>query len=90
MQHLNEIIFIDNLPKLDLHGYDRESAILYINDFINDNYKQKINIFCIVHGIGSGILKTATHETLKKNKKVLEYKTYYYNQGCTVVEIIID
>lgn len=90
MQHLNEIIFIDNLPKIDLHGYDRETARVCINDFINDNYKQKINLFCIVHGVGSGTLRMATHETLKKNKKVLEYKTYYYNQGCTVVEIKID
>lgn len=90
MMHLNDVIFIDNLPKIDLHGYDRESARVYINDFINDNYKQKINLFCIVHGNGSGILRTTTNETLKKNKKVLDFKTYYYNQGCTVVEIKID
>lgn len=90
MQHLNEILFIDNLPKIDLHGYDRETARVYINDFVNDNYKQKINLFCIVHGIGSGILRTTTNEVLKKNKKVIDFKTYYYNQGCTVVEIRID
>ena len=30
---------IDNLPKLDLHGYDRQTAIVAINDFINDNIK---------------------------------------------------
>ena len=89
MRHLNDVIFIDNLPKIDLHGYDRESARVLINDFINDNYKQKNNIFCIVHGIGSGILRKTTDETLKKNKKVLDYKTFYYNQGCTIVEIEI-
>jgi dsDNA-specific endonuclease/ATPase MutS2 len=90
MRHLNDVIFIDNLPSIDLHGYDRETARVAINDFINDNYKQKNNIFCIVHGIGSGTLRIATNETLKKNKKVVDYKTFYYNQGCTVVEINID
>ena len=90
MQHLSEIIFIENLPKIDLHGYDRESARVYINDFINDNYKQKINIFCIVHGIGSGVLRKTTSETLKRNSKVIDFKTFYYNQGCTIVEIKLD
>ena len=87
MQHLNDVIFIDNLPSIDLHGYDRETARVAINDFINDNYKQKINIFCIIHGVGSGTLRITTNETLKKNKKVINCKTFYYNQGCTVVEI---
>lgn len=90
MLHLNDVIFIDSFPKIDLHGYDRETARVYINDFINDNYKQKINIFCIVHGNGSGVLRQTCHETLKKNKKVVDYKTFYYNQGCTVVEIKLD
>ena len=90
MIHLDDVIFIDSLPKIDLHGYDRETARVYINDFVNDNYKQKINLFCIVHGNGSGTLRLVTSETLKRNKKVIDFKTFYYNQGCTVVEIKID
>ena len=86
---LNNLIFIDNLPKLDLHGYDRETARVAINDFINDNYKMKNKFVTIVHGIGSGIIKNTTTEVLKKNKKVIDFKTFYYNHGCTVVEIDI-
>ena len=86
---LDNIVFIDHLPKLDLHGYDRESARVAINEFVEDNYKMKQEVFLIVHGIGSGVVKNATHETLRKNKKVLEYKTYYYNQGCTLVRILL-
>ena len=26
-------IFLDNLPKIDLHGYDRDSARVMVNDF---------------------------------------------------------
>lgn len=87
MKTLNDVVFVDSLPKLDLHGYDRESARVAINDFIRDNQKQKIEIFIIVHGIGAGILRNTTFETLKKNKQVLEFKQYYYNTGCMLVRI---
>lgn len=87
--NLNDIIFIDSLPKLDLHGYDRETARVAINDFINDSIKLKNEVVLIVHGFGTGILKTATHEHLKGSRNVLEYKTYYYNNGCTVVKVKI-
>lgn len=84
---LNEIIFIDSLPKLDLHGLDREIARVMINDFIRDNIKMKNANILIVHGIGSGILKNTTQEVLKKNKNVVDYKIYPFNVGCTVVEL---
>ena len=84
---LNDVIFIDSFPKLDLHGYDRETARVAIEDFIKENQKLKQEIFVIVHGIGSGILREITHMVLKKSKAVLEFKTYYYNNGCTIVRI---
>ena len=86
---LDNIIFIDNLPKIDLHGLDRETARVYINDFIKDNIKLKNEIFLIIHGLGSGILKNTTKEVLTKNKNVIGFKTYYYNNGCTIVQIRI-
>lgn len=87
MQNLNEIIFINSLPTLDLHQYDRETARVAIEDFIRDCYKLKQEVFVIVHGIGSGVLKQTTHEVLRRNKLVLEYKLYYHNTGCTLVRI---
>jgi DNA mismatch repair protein MutS2 len=86
---LKDVIFIDNLPKLDLHGFDRETAIVSTNDFINDNKKMKNEIFVIIHGIGSGIIRKTVHETLRKNKNVLDYKTFYNNNGSTIVKIKI-
>ena len=89
MQDLNSVIFIDSYPKLDLHGYDRETARVAIEDFIRDNKKMKNEIVTIVHGVGSGILRQTTHEVLKKNINVIEYKTYYSNHGVTIVNIKI-
>ena len=85
--NLNNLIFIDNLPSLDLHGFDRETARVAINDFINDNIKMKNKFIVIILGIGSGILKTTTQKTLSNNKNVIEFKIHPFNVGCTLVNI---
>ncbi|MDD2434986.1 MAG: Smr/MutS family protein [Bacilli bacterium] len=84
---LNRIVFLNSYPKLDLHGYDRDSARLAIIDFIRDNKIQKNEILVIVHGRGSGILKKMTTQTVKNHKDVIDYKSFYYNDGCTVIQI---
>jgi len=86
---LSEVIFVDSLPSIDLHGYDRDSARVKVLEFINDNIRMKKDIICIVHGVGSGIIKNEVHNTLKKSKNVLEYKLFYSNVGCTIVKLKI-
>lgn len=82
--NLDEVIFIDNLPTLDLHGLDRETSRVLINDFINDNFKCKNRIIVIIHGNGEYILRDTTRDVLSKNKKVKEFKLFIYNTGCTL------
>lgn len=84
---LDEVIFLDNLPSIDLHGLDKDTARVKTLEFIKDNLSVKNSIFCIVHGIGSGALKNEVHSTLSKSKVVLDYKLFYNNSGCTVVKI---
>lgn len=84
---LNDVVLIEHYPKLDLHGYDRGTARVAILDFVKENRKLKQEIFVIVHGIGSGVLRETTKQVLSKNRNVLEFKTYYYNNGCTIVRI---
>ena len=85
--NLDQIIFIDNLKKLDLHGYDRETARVAINDFIKENLIMKNEIVVIIHGVGSGIIRNTVKNTLEKNKNVLEFKTFYNNRGATIVKL---
>ncbi len=84
---INEVVFIDSLPKLDLHGYDRESARVAINDFIKDNQKMGNEVILIVHGLGSGIIRDVCVQTLSRSKAVLEFKSVYNNRGCMLVQI---
>ena len=39
-----EVIFTDNLPSIDLHGLDRDTARVMINDFVLENYKNYLNL----------------------------------------------
>lgn len=87
---INEIIFPDSLPKLDLHGYDRETARVEIEDFIIDNIKMKNEIVTIIHGIGKGILRETVIKTLTKNKNVDDFKNDYSNRGCMIVKLKIE
>lgn len=87
---INDVIFPDSFPKLDLHGYDRETARVAINDFIIDNIKMKNEIITIVHGIGSGVIRNTTIELLSKNKNVVDFKSDYSNRGCTIVKLKIE
>ena len=86
---MKEDIFLIGYPKIDLHGYDRESARVATDDFIAENIILKNDTIIIIHGIGSGIVKTSVHDTLKQNKQVLEYKTDNFNPGCTIVKLKI-
>ncbi|MBQ3435799.1 MAG: Smr/MutS family protein [Bacilli bacterium] len=73
------------LPKLDLHGLDRDYARILLREFIEDNRKLGNKTIEIIHGKGKGILKRAVHEELKINKLVESYKLDNFNDGCTVV-----
>lgn len=86
---LKEVIFTDNLPSIDLHGFDRDSARVKVLEFIKDNKKLRNDIICVVHGRGTGILKNEVHRTLKNNKNVLDYKLFYNNTGCTIIKLKI-
>ena len=82
-------IFLNRYPSIDLHGFDRDSARMTVNDFVDENVFLKNEIIVIIHGIGTGIVRKEVHEALKVNKKVLEYKTDNFNSGCTVVKLKI-
>lgn len=87
---INNIVFPNSLPKIDLHGLDRDSARVLINDFIYDNIKMGNEFIVIVHGIGMGIIRNITISTLSKNKNVVDFKSDYSNRGCIIVKLKIS
>ena len=81
-------VVLKNLTKI-FPNKKGAGEVVAVNDFILDNLKLKNDIIVIVHGIGNGILKCRVHETLRRNKNVLQYATYYNNNGCTIVRLKI-
>lgn len=84
---INNYMLMNNLPSLDLHGYDRETARVAINDYIRDSIKEGHEFINIIHGIGEGIIRNSTNDTLNKNKNVICFKSSYFNQGSTIVQL---
>ncbi|MGN1268059.1 MAG: Smr/MutS family protein [Candidatus Aphodocola sp.] len=82
-----EDIFIKNLPTIDLHGYDRDSARVATDDFVEEAVLMKQERIVIIHGIGNGVVKEAVHEALRRNKLVTNHSLYGMNIGCTIVQI---
>ncbi len=80
-------IFLDQLPKIDLHGFDRDSAVVAVNDFVDEAYQMGYSEILIIHGIGTGIVREATHLALSRNKKVLSYRICGENVGCTIIKL---
>ena len=80
-------IFLDRLPKIDLHGETKDTARVLVNDFIDEAYIMGYNEIVIIHGIGTGALKTEVRDTLSRNKKVKSFYIDASNIGCTVVKI---
>ena len=83
-------IFLRRYPRIDLHGYDRDSARVMVNDFVDEHVSLGNDTVLIIHGIGTGILKQEVYEALRINKNVLEYKTDNFNPGCTIVKLKIS
>ena len=81
---------INNYPSIDLHGEYKESALILVKEFINDNIILKNEYIVIIHGIGTDILRKSIHEYLKKDKNVLSYKQDFFNMGSTIVKLKIN
>ena len=84
----SDLIGIDNLETLDLHGEFVDIATVMIKDFLEESYKLKRKYIVIVHGKGSGKIKNITYSILKTSKLVEDYKLYYFNDGCTIVKLV--
>lgn len=76
---------------LDLHGERVESALEKVEAFLNDAFLDNRSVVHIIHGIGTGRLRKAIHELLKKHPLVRSFRDGDASEGAigaTVVEFI--
>jgi dsDNA-specific endonuclease/ATPase MutS2 len=82
-------IELGDAPKIDLHGLDSHSAMIELDFAINRAYTQKEEGIQIIHGLGTGALRTATHAFLKKHPLIQAYRDaeHHNQQGGVTIAI---
>lgn len=78
----------DLSKKLDLRGMTKDEAMVEIETYLDRAFLSNINPVEIVHGKGSGVLRTFTHQLLKKHPHVKSYRLGAHGEGGDGVTIV--
>ena len=75
---------------LDIRGYSVDEGIYEVDRFIDNAIMTHIGVITIIHGKGTGVLKSAVREHLRHHKQVKSSRRGVYGEGedgVTVVEL---
>ena len=76
--------------ELDIRGYETLEAESVVENYIDSAVMAKLGTVTIIHGKGTGALRKAVHEMLKRNKAVKSFRLGRYGEGeagVTVAEL---
>jgi DNA mismatch repair protein MutS2 len=75
-------------PEIDLRGMMTDEAIPTLERFLDTARMGKLNIVTVIHGKGTGALRTAVQQSLKRDGNVKSYRLGRYGEGETGVTIV--
>lgn len=67
--------------EIDLRGMDSVEAICVLDRYMDEAMRAKLSSVRIIHGKGTGILRQAVHQSLKRNKFVKKFRLGVYGEG---------
>ena len=67
--------------EVDLRGMDSIEAICILERYLDEAMRSKIPSVRIIHGKGTGVLRKAVHQSLRKNKFVKSFRLGVYGEG---------
>lgn len=67
--------------EVDLRGQTAEEAIMTLDRFIDDAVMGGTGSFTIIHGKGSGVLRKAVHQYLRRHKSVKTFRLGVFGEG---------
>ena len=73
---------------IDLRGMESAEAVYVAEQYLDNAVLAKLEKVTIIHGKGTGALRTAIHNMLKKNKLVKSYRLGVFGEGETGVTIV--
>ena len=74
--------------EIDLRGMESIEAVNAAEMYIDNAVMAKLSTVTIIHGKGTGALRTAIHQMLKRNKAVKSFRLGRYGEGETGVTIV--
>ena len=75
-------------PQIDLRGMEAIEAVLAAERYIDSAVMAKLSAVTIIHGKGTGALRTAIQQMLRKNKAVKSFRLGRYGEGETGVTVV--
>lgn len=67
--------------EIDLRGMDAVEAICVLDRYMDEAMRAKLSTVRIIHGKGTGVLRQAVQQSLKKNKFVKKFRLGMYGEG---------
>ena len=77
-------------PQIDLRGMESVEAVLAAERYIDSAVMSRLKTVTIIHGKGTGALRAAVQQMLKRNKSVKSFRLGRFGEGeagVTVVEL---
>ncbi|MDU3350413.1 MAG: Smr/MutS family protein, partial [Clostridium sp.] len=75
--------------RVDLRGMDSEEACYKTDKYLDEAYMANLGEVTIVHGKGTGVLRKAINDMLKRHPHVKSYRLGEYGEGGDGVTIAI-
>ena len=75
-------------PEIDMRGMMTDEAIPVMERYIDGAVMGKLNTITIIHGKGTGALREAVHQSLRRNKQVKTFRLGKYGEGETGVTVV--
>ena len=67
--------------EVDLRGMDQVEAICVLDNYLDSAMRANLPSVRIIHGKGTGALRNAVQQALKKNKYVKKFRLGVYGEG---------
>ncbi|MGN0588220.1 MAG: endonuclease MutS2 [Ruminiclostridium sp.] len=75
--------------ELDIRGMTSDEGVMEVDRFIDNCLLGGIETITIIHGKGTGALRSAVHQFLKTNKNVKSYRLGAYGEGEAGVTVAV-
>jgi len=74
-------------PELDLRGMSADEALALLDNYLDSAYLANLESVRIIHGKGTGVLRSAVQDELRRSKYVKSFRIGAYGEGDSGVTI---